>query len=141
MLGSGFQTNLVAVAWIGYDTPRSLGNRETGSSAALPMWISYMGKALKGVPKLNNTNFDGIVLEENIPKGIVAARINSATGFRDEEGEMLEYFFQENPPPEAGSNFGDMESFLQERMLPEDSSDSGSGSDSAVKFPDFIEWH
>ena len=132
----GFQTNLVAVAWIGYDTPKSLGNRETGSSAALPMWISYMGKALKDVPKLNNTNPDGIILEEFIPKGIVTARINPATGFRDEEGEILEYFFQENLPPEAGSNFGDMESFLQERTLPEDS-----GSDSAVKFPDFIEWN
>ncbi|MEE8327418.1 MAG: penicillin-binding protein 1A [Nitrosomonadaceae bacterium] len=133
----GFQTNLVAVAWIGYDTPKSLGNRETGSSAALPMWISYMGKALKDVPKLNNTNPDGIILEEIVPKGIVTARINPATGFRDEEGEILEYFFQENLPPEAGSNFGDMESFLQERTLPEDSS----GSDSAVKFPDFIEWN
>ena len=137
----GFQTNLVAVAWIGYDIPKSLGNRETGSSAALPMWISYMGKALKDVPKLNNTNPDGTILEEIVPKGIVTARINPATGFRDEEGEILEYFFQENLPPEAGSNFGDMESFLQERMLPEDSSGSDSGSDSAVKFPDFIEWN
>jgi penicillin-binding protein 1A len=137
----GFQTNLVAVAWIGYDTPKSLGNRETGSSAALPMWISYMGKALKDVPKLNNTNPDGIILEEIVPKGIVTARINPATGFRDEEGEILEYFFQENLPPEAGSNFGDMESFLQERILPEDSSGSDSGSDSTAKFPDFIEWN
>jgi membrane carboxypeptidase/penicillin-binding protein len=128
-------------AWIGYDTPKSLGNRETGSSAALPMWISYMGKALKDVPKLNSTNPDGIILEEIVPKGIVTARINPATGFRDEEGEILEYFFQENLPPEAGSNFGDMESFLQERMFPEDSSASDSASDSAVKFPDFIEWN
>jgi penicillin-binding protein 1A len=136
----GFQTNLVAVAWIGYDTPKSLGNRETGSSAALPMWISYMGKALKDVPKLNNTNPEGITLEEIVPKGIVTARINPATGFRDEEGEILEYFFQENLPPEAGSNFGDMESFLQERMLPEDSG-SDSGSDNGIKFPDFIEWN
>ncbi len=137
----GFQTNLVAVAWIGYDNPKSLGNRETGSSAALPMWISYMGKALKDVPKLSNTNPDGIILEEIVPKGIVTARINPATGFRDKEGEILEYFFQENLPPEAGSNFGDMESFLQERMLPEDSSGSDNDSDSTVKFPDFIEWN
>jgi len=149
----GFQTNLVAISWIGYDTPRSLGNRETGSSAALPMWISYMGKALKDVPILNNTNSDGLILEEILPKGLVKARINPDTGFRDEEGEILEYFFQENLPPEAGSNFGDMESFLQERILPEESSssesnsesnsesDSESDSESAVRFPDFIKWN
>ena len=149
----GFQTNLVAVTWIGYDTPKSLGNRETGSSAALPMWISYMGKALKDVPKLNETNPDGITFEEIIPKGIVTARINPETGFRDDEGEILEYFFQENLPPEAGSNFGDMESFLQERLLPEDSSssdgspdgdsegDSAASSSSPLRFPDFIEWN
>ena len=150
----GFQTNLVAVAWIGYDTPKSLGNRETGSSAALPMWINYMEKALKDVPKLNEVNPDGITFEEEIiPKGIVTARINPETGFRDDEGEILEYFFQENLPPEAGSNFGDMESFLQERLLPEDSSssdespdsdsngDSAASSSSPLKFPDFIEWN
>ena len=45
------------------------------------------------------------------------ARINPETGFRDEDGEILEYFFQENLPPEAGSNFGEMESFLQERLF------------------------
>ena len=153
----GFQTNLVAVAWIGYDTPKSLGNRETGSSAALPMWINYMGKALKDVPKLNETNPDGIPLEEIVPKGIVTARINPETGFRDEQGEILEYFLQENLPPEAGSNFGDMESFLQERLLPGENSGSDSGSDSVsdsgsdsssdsssdnpIRFPDFIEWN
>ena len=153
----GFQTNLVAVSWIGHDIPKSLGKKETGSSAALPIWISYMGKALKDVPKLSNTKFDGIVLEEITPKGIVAARINPETGFRDEDGEILEYFFQENLPPEAGSNFGEMESFLQERTLPQDSNSSeisdsessdsessdseSSDSDSTFKFLDFIKWN
>jgi penicillin-binding protein 1A len=133
----GFQTNLVAVAWIGYDTPQSLGNRETGSSAALPMWISYMGKALKDVPKIKDTDSDNNLLKEIVPKGIVTARINPATGFREKDGEILEYFFQENLPPEAGGNFGDMESFLRDRTLPEESSNS----DNSVKFPDYIEWN
>jgi len=138
----GFQTNLVAVSWIGHDIPKSLGKKETGSSAALPIWINYMGKALKGVPKINNTKFDGIVLEEITPKGIVAARINPETGFRDKDGEILEYFLQENLPPEAGSNFGEMESFLQERTLPEDSNSSeSSDSESTFKFSDFINWN
>ncbi len=46
----GYQADLVAIAWIGFDNPKSLGNNETGGHAALPMWMSYMGKALKGVP-------------------------------------------------------------------------------------------
>ncbi len=47
---AGYQHTLAAIAWIGYDAPRSLGDRETGGGLALPVWIDYMGKALKGVP-------------------------------------------------------------------------------------------
>ncbi|MEE9222733.1 MAG: penicillin-binding protein 1A [Nitrosomonadaceae bacterium] len=126
----GFQTNLVAVAWIGFDSPKSLGNKETGSRTALPMWVSYMGKALKDVPKANDTTFDDIV-----PNGIVMTRINPETGFREEGGAIMEYFFQENLPPEAGSNFGDMESFLQERLHPEARGDF----DGAARYPDYVE--
>jgi penicillin-binding protein 1A len=47
---AGFQPGLVAVAWMGYGEPRSLGERETGGGLALPIWIDYMATALKGVP-------------------------------------------------------------------------------------------
>jgi penicillin-binding protein 1A len=47
---AGFQPSLVAVAWMGYDDPRSLGERETGGGLALPIWLDYMAIALKGVP-------------------------------------------------------------------------------------------
>ena len=47
---AGFHPSLVAVVWIGYDTPRKLGDRETGGGLALPVWIEYMAHALKGVP-------------------------------------------------------------------------------------------
>jgi len=47
---AGFQRSVVAVAWIGYDTPRKLGARETGGGLALPVWIDFMRVALKGVP-------------------------------------------------------------------------------------------
>jgi penicillin-binding protein 1A len=40
----------VGVVWIGYDTPRKLGDKETGGGLALPVWIDYMQHALKGVP-------------------------------------------------------------------------------------------
>jgi penicillin-binding protein 1A len=46
----GPNPGLVAVVWIGYDQPRKLGDRETGGGLALPVWIDYMGYALRGVP-------------------------------------------------------------------------------------------
>ncbi|PRY01288.1 penicillin-binding protein 1A [Paraburkholderia sp. BL25I1N1] len=48
---AGYQHTLTAIAWIGYDNPRSLGDKETGGGLALPVWIEYMGRALKGVPE------------------------------------------------------------------------------------------
>ncbi|MDT7513659.1 penicillin-binding protein 1A [Rhodoferax mekongensis] len=47
---AGYQPGLVAVVWVGYDTPRSLGSRASGSALALPAWIDYMATALKNVP-------------------------------------------------------------------------------------------
>ena len=47
---AGFQRSVVAVVWMGYDTPRKLGDRETGGGLALPVWIDYMAYALKNVP-------------------------------------------------------------------------------------------
>ncbi|WP_306853418.1 penicillin-binding protein 1A [Cupriavidus necator] len=48
---AGYTPNLVAIAWMGYDQPKSLGVRETGGGLALPIWVGYMGKVLKGVPE------------------------------------------------------------------------------------------
>jgi penicillin-binding protein 1A len=44
----GYQHELVAVVWMGYDNPRKLGDRETGGGLSLPIWIDYMSTALKG---------------------------------------------------------------------------------------------
>ena len=46
----GYQPTIVAAAWVGYDTPRNLGSRETGGGLSLPIWIDYMKQALDGVP-------------------------------------------------------------------------------------------
>jgi penicillin-binding protein 1A len=48
---AGYSPRLAAVAWVGYDQPRKLGERETGGGLALPIWINYMAVALKGVPE------------------------------------------------------------------------------------------
>lgn len=58
---SGFQPTLTAITWIGYDTPRKLGDRETGGGLSLPVWIRFMEHALKGVP----------VMEPSVPQGVV----------------------------------------------------------------------
>ena len=47
---AGYQPTLTTVVWIGYDTPRKLGDRETGGGLALPVWIDFMGHALRDVP-------------------------------------------------------------------------------------------
>ncbi len=57
---AGFQHGTVAISWIGFDQPRSLGNRETGSGLALPVWIDYMTHALKGVPEYTNPMPEGV---------------------------------------------------------------------------------
>jgi penicillin-binding protein 1A len=88
---AGFHPTLVAVTWIGYDNPQSLGERETGGGAALPIWMGYMEKMLKGVPEV----------EYSVPEHIITARINEE-GLRDPNGARTEYFYEENPPPEQG---------------------------------------
>ncbi|MGE0496839.1 MAG: penicillin-binding protein 1A [Ramlibacter sp.] len=58
---AGFQPTLTAIVWMGYDTPRSLGESETGGRLSLPVWITYMETALKGVP----------VTEPSAPEGVI----------------------------------------------------------------------
>jgi len=87
---SGFQPNLVAVAWMGFDQPKSLGRNETGGNAALPIWIDYMAVALKNVP------------EEpfNPPPGVIVMQVDSETGVRAASGGIGEYFYNEFPAPD-----------------------------------------
>ena len=58
---AGYQHTLAAIAWIGYDNPRSLGDRETGGGLALPVWIDYMGQTLKRVPEYKMPMPDDVV--------------------------------------------------------------------------------
>jgi len=58
---AGFQPSLTAITWVGYDTPRKLGRRETGGGLSLPIWIEFMSKALADVP----------VAEPAVPEGVV----------------------------------------------------------------------
>lgn len=88
---AGYNPKHVAVVWMGYDQPRSLG-KETGGSAALPIWISYMSTALKNLPQDIPA----------MPDGVSQIKINLSNGRRasETEGGLYEYFYDEFPPPE-----------------------------------------
>ena len=58
---SGYHPQLAAVVWIGYDTPRKLGDRETGGGLSLPVWIKYMETALRGMPYTEPAPPEGLV--------------------------------------------------------------------------------
>ena len=80
----GYQMTVAACAWIGFDQPRKLGDRETGGAAALPIWIGFMNRALKDVP----------MQLPRAPEGLVARG----------EGRDRSYIYAENAskekPPE-----------------------------------------
>ncbi len=87
----GFNTELVTTVWVGFDRGQPLGNGETGSRAALPMWVEYMGKALQGVPEATLPQ----------PPGLVTVRIDAKTGLRlpsGQAGGMFELFRPEHVP-------------------------------------------
>ena len=58
---AGYHRNLAAVVWIGYDTPRKLGDRETGGGLSLPVWISFMESALKNMPIMDAIAPEGVL--------------------------------------------------------------------------------
>jgi penicillin-binding protein 1A len=85
----GYQPTLVSIAWIGFDQPKKLGRAETGARAALPIWMGYMGAALKGVPEMG----------AEPPEGVVTVKIDPATGLQAPETGQPDYFYRENVPP------------------------------------------
>jgi penicillin-binding protein 1A len=86
---AGYQPNLVGIAWMGFDQPKSLGRNQTGAAVALPIWIGYMDKALKDIPEAPRA----------VPVGVVSVPVMGVLG----EGRLApEYFYQEAvPPPEV----------------------------------------
>jgi penicillin-binding protein 1A len=94
----GYQPNMVGVAWMGFDQPKRLGNGETGSSAALPIWIGFMQTALKDVPEM----------QRDMPQGL--QRVESrdpATGVA-----IYDFIYSESIPeptaPDSGSFIPDI---------------------------------
>ena len=88
---SGFNQDLVTTTWLGFDTPKTLGAREYGGTAALPIWIEFMEQALKG--KAEN--------KPKQPEGLVTIKIDPKTGERAKAGQdnaIFEIFREELVP-------------------------------------------
>ena len=95
---TGFNSELVATAWVGYDEQQSMGPKESGGRAALPMWVDYMAVALKDVP-------EDKMLQ---PEGIATVRIDKKTGklaTPGADGFYFEYFREENIPGDYAEPF------------------------------------
>ena len=97
---SGYNADVVTTVWVGFDDPELLlGKREFGGSAALPIWIEYMKKALADRPQRPRP----------IPDGIVNVRIDPATGLLARPGQsnaLFEYFRAENVPTRTAGQDG-----------------------------------
>ncbi len=88
---SGFNPDLVATAWVGFDQERPLGADEEGSRTALPMWVTFMREALRGLPARSWP----------LPEGVVMARVSPDTGELARPGDpsaIFEYFLEEHLP-------------------------------------------
>jgi penicillin-binding protein 1A len=101
---AGYSGPVVAVAWMGYDEPRSLGGREFGATLALPIWVDYMRVALAKAPERAPLVPDGVV---NVAGDWVYAE------YADQQLEQQQR--QEPQPAEVDSIDALMENLLQER--------------------------
>jgi penicillin-binding protein 1A len=97
---SGFNADLVATVWVGFDQERTLGRLEEGARTALPMWIYYMREALRGQPEHKLP----------MPEGVVTARVAPTTGGPagpEDPDAVFEYFLAETVPGSADASAGE----------------------------------
>lgn len=92
---SGYNSDLVATVWVGFDQPQSL--YEYGAQAAIPVWVQFMQQALQGLPEHTMAE----------PSGIVTVRIDSKTGLLagpNDPNAMFELFTQQTAPTQQSSD-------------------------------------
>lgn len=95
---SGYNADYVTTVWTGFDQPESLGRREYGGTVALPIWMTYMGGALKGKPAHTQPE----------PEGILSLRIDPVSGRITSPGTPGAYFelFKSEDTPPTNSELG-----------------------------------
>jgi penicillin-binding protein 1A len=107
---SGYSPDLVATAWVGFDDNSVLGRNEYGGSAALPIWIQFMGEVLSENP----------IVVKRQPNGIVMVKIDAKTGKRipPHQQGIYEFFKSENVPAAPDDENASTES--EQQPLPDD---------------------
>ena len=88
---TGYNSSLVTTVWAGFDQPKSLGNREFGSSVALPIWLSFTKEIIGQIPINNSLP----------PEGLSIIKIDKSTGKRADkktENSIFEYYLEEHTP-------------------------------------------
>lgn len=96
----GYQMTAVGCAWVGFDQPKNLGSRETGGTAALPIWVGYMAEALRNVPQQTPQQPQGLSMTpeaDGKPGGLIYQE-NLPQNPPDEAPA------QENRPPASSGN-------------------------------------
>jgi len=94
---SGYTPDVATTAWVGFDQPRSLGSKETGGRAALPMWIEFMQTVLESYPEKT-------LLQ---PPGLITVQIDPRTGLqvkRRSSGTIDETFVEGTVPTRYASS-------------------------------------
>ena len=102
---AGYGRDVVGVAWMGYDKPRSLGGREFGSTLALPIWVDYMRTALRGKSELPPVVPTGLVRVEDdwmYTEYVDGDAVRSLDV--DEEKSFWERFFTPTPEQRPDTN-------------------------------------
>jgi penicillin-binding protein 1A len=109
---TGYNNDIVASVWVGFDNPSSLGAGEFGATSALPIWLSFMENALPGTEQKTLPQ----------PSGIVTLRIDPATGEAAHQGDknaIFEIFLEENAPQISNTTRRRTEQTDNEEVTPE----------------------
>ncbi|AIR88580.1 penicillin-binding protein 1A [Pseudomonas cremoricolorata] len=95
---SGYNADFMTTVWVGFDQPESLGRREYGGTAALPIWMNYMGAALKDKPSHPPAE----------PQGILSLRVDPISGRAATPSTPNAYFelFKAEDSPPNGDELG-----------------------------------
>jgi penicillin-binding protein 1A len=86
---AGYQPALVAISWVGFDQPKTLGKNQTGGVVALPVWVGYMEKVLGEIPEM----------PRSAPEGVVTVPTMQYPAPAGEAKTIPEFFYREAVPP------------------------------------------
>jgi len=110
----GYTPELAAGVWVGFDNVRSLGSKETGARAALPIWVDFMKQALAEFSPLNTGDEEKKSFP--VPDGIVTAVIDPLTGLlATNDSEKMIEFFKEGAVPRGYSTPAQREAVIQKK--------------------------